>query len=163
MVSGETFRGLQITTGMAPQAAPVWTANALKFWQDDSSLRLVLSFTIGVAGFANFVRLEENNLAKAFVGVDPRRKRRGVGDFEGDESFPFGLERGHIYDNSATRISALTHADGQHAAGNSEVFDRAGQGKGIRRHYADIGLHSHKRLLVETLGIDQRVIHIGED
>jgi hypothetical protein len=53
---------------------------------------LVFAFAVGVADFAHFVGLEEQDLAEAFVGVDAGRERRGVGDLEGDEAFPLGFE-----------------------------------------------------------------------
>lgn len=60
----------------AKAAVPTWFILELR--QDDSLLGLVLAFTVGVTGFADFVGLEENDLAKAFVGVNAGRKRRGV-------------------------------------------------------------------------------------
>ena len=52
----------------------------LQLWKDYSLLGLVLAFAVGVAGFADFVGLEEDDLAEAFVGVDACGKWRGVGD-----------------------------------------------------------------------------------
>src|SRR5215472_13315348 len=107
---------------MLRQAASGATRSS-KLWQDDSLLSLVLSFSVGVAGFADFVGFEEDDLAQAFVGIDSRRKRRSVRDFEGDESFPLGLERGHVDDDAAAGVGALANADRQHAARNLEIFD----------------------------------------
>src|SRR5678816_3322384 len=42
----------------------------LQFRQYDSFLCLVFSFTVGIAGLADFVRLEEDDLTETFVGVD---------------------------------------------------------------------------------------------
>jgi hypothetical protein len=41
-------------------------------------LGLVLTLAVGVAGFADFIGLEEQDLAQAFVCVNARRQRRGV-------------------------------------------------------------------------------------
>ena len=43
--------------------------------QDDSLLLLIFAFAIGVADFAGLVGLKEEDLAEAFVGVDPGRRR----------------------------------------------------------------------------------------
>jgi len=45
----------------------------LQLREHNSLLRLILSLTILIAGLANLIRLEEENLAEAFVGVDLRR------------------------------------------------------------------------------------------
>jgi hypothetical protein len=42
----------------------------LQLGQHDAFLGLVFAFAVGVAGFADFVGLEEDDLAQAFVGVD---------------------------------------------------------------------------------------------
>jgi hypothetical protein len=56
--------------------------DSLQFPQHNPLPRLVFALAVGVAGFAHLVGLEEQNLAESFVGVDARRKRCGVGDFE---------------------------------------------------------------------------------
>src|SRR5436305_4550926 len=101
----------------------------LQLRQYDSLLCLVFSFTVGIAGFADFVRLEENDLAKTFISVNARRQGRAVGNFQGHEAFPLRLKRGHVDDDAATGISALAYADGQYAAGNLEVFHGPRKGK----------------------------------
>src|SRR5271157_2538854 len=81
----------------------------------------------------------------------------------GDEALPLWLERRHVDDDAATRISGLTDADGQHVAWDPEVLDRARQGKRVGRNDGDIGLHADERALVELLGIDDGRVDVGED
>src|SRR5215472_13484253 len=109
---------------MLRQAASGATRSS-KLWQDDSLLSLVLAFAVGVAGFADFVGFEEDDLAEAFVGVDAGRQWRCVRNLERDETLPLGLERRDVDDDAAAGVGAFTNADGQHAAGNLEVFHRA--------------------------------------
>ena len=99
--------------------------SSLQLWQNDSLLRLVLAFAVSVAGFTNLVGLEEDDLAKALVGINSRRERRGVRDLQRYEAFPLGLERGHVHDDAAAGVGAFAYANGEHAARNLEVFDRA--------------------------------------
>src|ERR1700687_379843 len=98
----------------------VFKISSLQLRQHDPLLRLVFAFAVSVADFADFVGLEEEDLAQAFVGVDTSREGRGVGDFEGDEAFPLGLEWRYVDDDAAARIRALTDADRQYGAGNLE-------------------------------------------
>ena len=88
----------------------------LQLRQHNPFLRLIFAFAVGIAGLADFVRLKEQNLTQAFVGINTRRQRRGVGDFERDEAFPLRLERRDVDDDAAAGIRALTHTDGQHVA-----------------------------------------------
>src|ERR1700687_5972258 len=141
----------------------VFKISSLQLRQHDPLLRLVFTFAVVVAYFADFVGLEEEDLTQAFVGVDAGREGRGVRDFEGDETFPLGLEWGHVDDDAAARVGALTDADRQYGAGNLEVLDGACQGKRVGRHDADIGLHGDKRALVKVFGVDDRRIYVGEN
>ena len=90
-------------------------------------------FAVGVADLADLVGLEEEDLAEAFVGIDARGQRRGVGDFEGDEAFPLGLERGDVDDDAAAGVGGFADADGEDVAGDFEVLDGAGEGEGVGR------------------------------
>src|SRR5207302_2812253 len=106
-------------------------ARTLQLRQYDSLLCLVFSLTVRIAGLADFVRLEENNLTQTFVGIDTCRQGGAVGNFQGHEAFPLRLKRGHVDNDAATGIGALAYADGQYAAGNLEVFHGPRQGKGV--------------------------------
>src|SRR5579864_9131890 len=64
----------------------------LQLRQHDPTLLLVFSGFVFVAGFARLVALEEEDLAEAFIGIDFGRQRRGIGDFQSDEPFPFGFK-----------------------------------------------------------------------
>jgi len=135
----------------------------LELWQDDALLTLVFALFVLVADFRWFVALEEENLAEAFVGVDTRGQRRRVGDFEGDETLPFRLERRDVHDDAATRVGGLADTNGEHVARNLEVLDGTREGKGVRRNDTDIGLDADKGALVEFFGIDNGAVHIRED
>src|SRR5215467_10166143 len=59
--------------------------------QRHALLPLVLAAAVLVRGFTGFIRFEKDHLGHALVGVDLRRKRRGVGKLQGHVAFPFGL------------------------------------------------------------------------
>src|SRR6476620_6259889 len=71
-------RSMRLLAQQAPQAL-------LQLRQHDALLCLILSFAIGVTGLADLIRLEEDNLAQPFVGVDLCRKRRRIGNLERHE------------------------------------------------------------------------------
>src|ERR1700730_12477749 len=70
------------------------------------------------AGFARLVGREEQNLAKSFVGLDARRKRCRVGDFERNKALPLRLKSRDVHDDAAAGIAALAHANRKNIAGN---------------------------------------------
>src|SRR5580658_6215507 len=100
-------------------------------WQHDPLLFLVLTLPVSVTDFADFVRLKEKNLAKSLIGVDARRQRSGVGDFEGHKTLPLRLKRRHVHDDPATGIGRFAHADRQDIARNFEIFDRTRQREAV--------------------------------
>src|SRR5579862_5691681 len=152
-----------LTNTVKAVSSTLYKKQGLKLGQHDSLLRLIFPFTVGVAGFTDLVGLEKDNLAESFVGVDPCRKWGGIRDFQRDEAFPLRLEGRHVDDDAATGIGTFANADGQHAAGNLEVFDRTRQGKGVGRHDANVGGYIDERSFVEMLGIDQSVVDVGKD
>src|SRR5207249_8855166 len=109
----------------------VRTRGSSKPRQHDSALGLVFAFLVFVADFAGVARLEEDDLAEAFVGVNFCGQWSGVADFERDEAFPFGLEGRDVDDDSAARVRGLADADGEHIAWNAEVFDGSGERKRV--------------------------------
>jgi len=58
-----------------PGAPPSYALSILQLRKHDSLLGLILSLAVGVAGFADFVGLEKDDLAEPFVGVDSRGQR----------------------------------------------------------------------------------------
>src|SRR5207237_7916722 len=124
---------------------------------------LIFAFAVGVAGLADLVGLEKENLAEAFVGVDFGGQWSGVGDLQSDKAFPLRLKRRDVHDDAAAGISALAHADGQHVARDLEILHRTGQGKRIRRNDAALGTEADKRFLVKFLGINHRRIDVGQN
>ena len=131
--------------------------------EDDALLRLVFAFFVLVADFAIFVGDEEEDLTKAFVGVNLRRERCGVADFQRDEAFPFGFEGRDVDDDAAARIRRFSEANRQHVSGNAEVFHRARERKRVRGDDTDVSFESDQGARVKMLWIDDRGIHIGEN
>src|SRR5688500_14530989 len=69
---------------------------ALSLRQRHTLLTLVFAAAVLVAGLADLVAFEEEDLSTALARIDLRRQRRGVAEFERHVAFPFGLERGHV-------------------------------------------------------------------
>ena len=142
---------------------PGWSLNPSELGQHDSLLMLILAFAVGIADLAGLIALEEENLAESFVGVHLGREGSGVGDFEGDETLPLGLEGSHVHDDSAAGVGGFSDADGEDIAGNTEVLDGAGQREGVWRHDDGRGLNGYEGPLVKGLGVNDGAIDIGED
>ncbi len=134
----------------------------LQLREDDGLLFLVFAFFVGVGNFAFFVGFEEEDLGKTFVGVDLGREGRGIGNFEGDEAFPFRLKGGDVDDDAAAGVGAFAEADGEDVAGDAEVFDSAGKGKGVWGDDANIAFEIDHGSGVEIFGIDDGGMDIGE-
>src|SRR4051812_23144041 len=105
----------------------------LELRQGYALLPHIFAGAVGVADFARLVALEEQELARAFVGVHLGGKRRGVREFERHMAFPAGLERGYVHDNPAPRIGRFAEADDEHVAGYAEIFDRPGEREAVWR------------------------------
>src|SRR5246127_1757675 len=136
------------------------TASDLR--QRDALLTLVFSAAILVRGLAHLVGLEEDHLRHAFVGVDLRRQRGRIREFEGDEAFPLRLERRHVHDDAAARIRRFAERDREHAARDAEILDRARKRKRIRRYGAGVALEVDEGSIGEVLGIDDGRVEIRE-
>jgi hypothetical protein len=83
----------------------------LQFRQHDPRLLLLFSCLVFVAGFARLVALEEENLAKAFIGIDLGRQGSTVGNLKRDKAFPLGLKRRYVYDDAAAGVGGFADAD----------------------------------------------------
>ena len=64
----------------------------------------IFARAVGIAGFARFIALEEQKLARAFIGVNLCWQWRRVGKFKRHMPLPTRLKRGDVYDNPAARI-----------------------------------------------------------
>ena len=113
----------------------LWCFGASGARQGDAGLSLVFARAVFVGDGAGLVGLEKQHLRDAFVRVDFRRQRRGVGKFQRDVAFPFGLKRGDIHNDAATGVGAFAEADGEDVARDTEVFDGAGEGKAVRQRW----------------------------
>src|SRR5579864_3692883 len=113
--------------------------------EHDALLRLVLPLFILVRNFTFLVGLEEENLAKSFVGIDLRWKRSGIADFQCNETLPFRLEGRHVHDNPAARVGRFAKADGQNVARDAEIFYRPPQRKRVWGNQAFGSLELYKR------------------
>ena len=76
---------------------------------------------------------------------------------------PARLQRRHVDDDPAARIGRFAEADDQHVARHPEIFDRPRQGEAVGRDDADVGLAIDEAVRRKVLGIDQRIVEIGED
>src|SRR5690606_11507281 len=125
---------------------------------------LVLAAPVPVGGLADVVgiRLEEQHLGHALVGIDARRQRRGVAELQGHVPLPLGFQRGHVDDDPAARVGALAQADHQGVARDPEVLHRARQREGVGRDDAHVRLDVDEALRVEVLGIDDGRVDVGE-
>src|ERR1700682_4284180 len=112
------------------------------FWSDlgqrDALLALIFAATVLVRGLADFVGLEEDHLRDAFVGVDLRGQRGGVGELQRDKTFPLGLERRDVDDDAATGVRAFSETNREHVARDTKVLNSAGKREGVRRNDAPI-------------------------
>ena len=123
----------------------------------------VLAGAVGVGGLADVGAAEEEDLGEAFVGVDAGGERGGVGDLEGDVSFPLRLQRGDIDDDAAAGIGGFAEADGDDIAGDAEVLDAAGEGKRVGGNDAEGAADVDKGLFVKGFGVDNGVKDVGKD
>jgi hypothetical protein len=113
--------------GAASSAPTLDLDRADQLGEDDAGLGLVFAFFVFVGDFTLFVGFEEQDLAEALVGVNLCGQRCGVADLEGDEAFPFGLERGDVDDDAAAGVGGFAEADREHVARNAEILYRARQ------------------------------------
>lgn len=93
------------------------------FGEGQAALILVLATLVGVALFADFISLKEDELCDAFVGVNFGGERGGVADFECHLAAPFGLERGDVDDQTATCVCALANANDEYVARYFDVLN----------------------------------------
>src|SRR4029077_15728370 len=103
---------------------------------------------------ADLVGLEEEHLRDTLVGVDLRRERGRVREFERDVALPLGLERRAVDDGAATRVRALAEANDEHIARHAESFDGARESERVGGDDAYVAFEVDEGLLVEVLGID---------
>src|SRR5574343_286548 len=136
--------------------------NTSDFRERDTDLTLVLATTVFVGSLALFIRFEEQDLGATLTGVNLGRQRGGIRELQRHIALPFRFERGHVDDDAATGIGTLAQTDREHTARNTEVFDGAGQRKGVRWNDADIRLDLDKGLRVKLLGVHHRAVDIGE-
>src|SRR3954454_2974412 len=106
--------------------------------QRNAALSLVLAAAVAIRRLARFVGLDKDHLRDAFVRVDARRKRRGVGELERDVPFPLRLERRDVHDDPAAGVGGLAEADSEDIARNTEVLHGAGEGERVGRDDADL-------------------------
>src|SRR5690349_8930811 len=128
---------------MTASAGPLSTAR-LQLGQHNALLRLVLALAVFVADLAHLIRLQEKDLAQSLVRINARGQGSGVRDLQRHKAFPLGLERGDVHDDAAARIGALSHANGQHVAGDLEVFHRARQRERIGGNNGHIGAQGYE-------------------
>ena len=82
-------RGMGTDARAGTGARSTW--NLSGFGESDAGLPLVFPAAVLVRGLAHFAGLKEDHLRHALVGVDFRRQRRGVGEFQRDVALPLRL------------------------------------------------------------------------
>src|SRR3954454_13213698 len=80
---------------------------SLELGQGDAGLSHILALAVGIGDFGLLGALQEQELADAFVGVDPRRQRRRVADLQRHVALPFRLEWRDVHEHAAPRVGAL--------------------------------------------------------
>src|SRR3954453_18264461 len=78
---------------MGPRFCGNEDESRLELGKGDALLPHIFAGAVGVAHFARLVPLQEQELARALVGVDLRGQRRRVGEFQRHMAFPAWLER----------------------------------------------------------------------
>src|SRR3546814_3258886 len=74
-------------------------------WQCDPALSHIFAGAVRIAGFTWLVALQEEELARAFVGVDLCGQRRGIGKLQRHMTFPARIQRSDVNDDAAAGIS----------------------------------------------------------
>src|SRR3546814_19334682 len=132
-------------------------------WQCDPALSHIFAGAVRIAGFTWLVALQEEELARAFVGVDLCGQRRGIGKLQRHMTFPARFQRSDVNDDAAAGISALAQPNDQHVTGNPKIFNCARQRETVGRDDAAVCLTIDQALAVEILGSDERAIDMGEN
>src|SRR3546814_2866606 len=65
-------------------------------WQCDPALSHIFAGAVRIAGFTWLVALQEEELARAFVGVDLCGQRRGIGKLQRHMTFPARFQRSDV-------------------------------------------------------------------
>src|SRR3546814_7548195 len=107
-------------------------------WSSDVCSSDLFARAIGIADLARLIALQEKELARAFIGVDLGRKRRGVGKLQRHMAFPLRLQRRHVHDDAAPGIGGLAEADHQHIARDAEILDRPRQHERSEEHTSEL-------------------------
>src|SRR5665213_1504746 len=87
-------------------------SSSIHLGQRQPRLVLILALLVGITGRTNPIRLEKHQLGNPLIGVNLRRQRRRVADFQRDLPPPFRLDRSHIDDDAAAGVGALADTDG---------------------------------------------------
>src|SRR3546814_13191147 len=88
----------------------------------DWSSDVCSSDLVRIAGFTWLVALPEEELARAFVGVDLCGQRRGIGKLQRHMTFPARFQRSDVNDDAAAGISAFAQTNDQHVTGNTKIL-----------------------------------------
>ena len=135
----------------------------LDFRQGHACLPLVFAGSVLVRGFTLFVRFEEQHLGATLACIDLGWQGRGVAEFQGDITFPFGFKRCDIHDDAAAGIGGLAQTDRQDATRNAEILHGACQRERVRRNDAVVAVEFDKGVGIEILRVDNRAVDISEN
>src|SRR3546814_12671581 len=128
----------------------------------DWSSDVCSSDLVRIAGFTWLVALQEEELARAFVGVDLCGQRRGIGKLQRHMTFPARFQRSNVNDDAATGISAFAQTNDQHVKGNPKILICARQRETVGREDAAVSLPIDQVRALELLGNDARDIDIDD-
>ena len=129
----------------------------------NSGLALVFALAVFISYSALLVGLQEDELRYAFASVYLRGEVGGIGEFQGDVAFPFGLQGCYVDDDAAAGVGRFAEADCQHVPRYAKILYCPRQGKGIGWDDADVVVDVDEAAGVKVFGVDDRGVDIGED
>ena len=93
---------------------------------------MILPCPIFIGDIAFFVRLEEDDLAYAFVDVDAQGEVGEVGEFDDEAALPAGFEGRGVDEEAGAGVGGLAEGYGGDGAGHAEGLDGDAQAVGVR-------------------------------
>ncbi len=119
-------------TPSGPRVVTIAARDDLQPRVSQSRLSLILPGSILIRDIAFFVRLEEDDLAYAFVDVDAQGEVGEVGELDDEAALPAGFEGRGVDQKAGARVGGLAERDGGDGAGHAEGFDGDAEAVGVR-------------------------------
>src|SRR3546814_16873342 len=121
-------------------------------WQCDPALSHIFAGAVRIAGFTWLVALQEEELARAFVGVELCGQRRGIGKLQRHMTFPARFQRNDVNDVAAAGISAFPLPNDQPVMGNPTLIPCAPQLENVWRADAAVCVPHDRALALKDNG-----------